>query len=500
MFYEQQKIGLYTLIRKLAKGGFGEVWLAEKESQFVTKKVAIKLPHHEQVDFEAIRQEATLWEQASGHPNVLPIIDADVYDGQVAIVSEYADGGSLADKLNAERKLPVRKAVEMTVGILNGLEYLHSKNIVHRDIKPANILLQGDTPRLADFGISRALHNQTTNSMIVGTESYMSPESFEGVRSVQTDVWSVGVLLYKLLTGNLPFPQNQPTETMYAVLLKEPDALPGDIPPRLREIVFKALEKDRETATEPPRRYQTAAAMRDDLNNFLGTLKPQTIFDTRETPAAFPTSEQAEEIVTRVRIPARDGNRKQIGSFQSLVKKQSTVAILAAIFGFAAIVWLAVYMFSQSSPAVAEITNSANENSVTANSNAADKPASNSNEANSSRSAFDYFTEANKFYDRKRYDRAIIAYTKAIELNPADYTFYNNRGLTFYKKRSYDEAINDFNRAAEINPKDSSIYSNRGVAYEDGGNVEQAVADYRKAVEVNPEDKIARNNLNKILK
>src|SRR4028119_2122967 len=107
MFQPGQQIGLYTLITKLAKGGFGEVWLAEKRSEFVTKKVAIKLPLDEQVDFEEIRQEATLWEKASGHPNVLPIIDADIYDGQVAIVSEYAGGGSLADRLKTHGELPV---------------------------------------------------------------------------------------------------------------------------------------------------------------------------------------------------------------------------------------------------------------------------------------------------------------------------------------------------------------------------------------------------------
>ncbi len=81
MFHEGQQIGSYTLVRKLDKGGFGEFWLAEKRSQFVTKRVAVKLPLDEQVNHEAIKQEATLWEQASGHANVLPIIDADIYDG-----------------------------------------------------------------------------------------------------------------------------------------------------------------------------------------------------------------------------------------------------------------------------------------------------------------------------------------------------------------------------------------------------------------------------------
>src|SRR5215210_3674630 len=124
MFRAGQQIGVYTLVGKLGRGGFGEVWLAEKRSQFVTKKVAVKLPHDEQVNLEAIKQEATLWEQASGNTNVLPIIDADIYEGQVVIVSEYAEGGSLADKLKTDGKLPVERALEMTIGILNGLEYL----------------------------------------------------------------------------------------------------------------------------------------------------------------------------------------------------------------------------------------------------------------------------------------------------------------------------------------------------------------------------------------
>ncbi|MEJ7577577.1 MAG: serine/threonine-protein kinase [Pyrinomonadaceae bacterium] len=190
MFRAGQQIGIYTLINRIGRGGFGEVWLAERRAKFVTTKVAVKLPHDEQIDHEAIKQEAALWEQASGHPNVLPIIDADEYDGQVVIVSEYAPDGSLEQWLREKGKMPVEKAIEMTIKILDGLEFLHSRNIIHRDLKPANILLQGNTPRLADFGISRALlttaSSQTSN--VSGTFAYMPPEGFDGKRSVQTDV------------------------------------------------------------------------------------------------------------------------------------------------------------------------------------------------------------------------------------------------------------------------------------------------------------------------
>src|SRR5215213_8292682 len=111
MFREGSQIGPYTLIRRLGRGGFGEVWLAERRAKFVTTKVAVKLPLDEQIDHAAIKQEATLWEQASGHPNILPIIDADEYDGQIVIVSEYAPDGSLEQRLERDGSMPVEQAV-----------------------------------------------------------------------------------------------------------------------------------------------------------------------------------------------------------------------------------------------------------------------------------------------------------------------------------------------------------------------------------------------------
>ena len=157
MFSENSQIGPYVLIRKLGRGGFGEVWMAERRTKFVTTRVAVKLPLQDQVDPEAIRKEATLWEQASGHPNVLPIIDADEYDDQIVIVSEYSPDGSLEQSLKENGVMDISRAIYITIDILSGLEFLHSRNIIHRDLKPANILLQGETPRLSDFGISRAL-------------------------------------------------------------------------------------------------------------------------------------------------------------------------------------------------------------------------------------------------------------------------------------------------------------------------------------------------------
>ncbi len=136
MFREGQQIGLYTLIRKLGRGGFGEVWLAEKAKTYF----AIKFPYKEQIDWRTITQEIGLWVLCGEHENVLPLIGAKNFDGQIAIISEYAQDGSLEELLKEKGKLPVNEAIEITIGILKGLAHLHESGVIHRDLKPANIL------------------------------------------------------------------------------------------------------------------------------------------------------------------------------------------------------------------------------------------------------------------------------------------------------------------------------------------------------------------------
>jgi len=264
MFQPEQRIGNYLLVRRIGRGGFGEVWLAERRTKFVTTKVAIKLSLDDQVDHEVIRQEAQLWERASGHPNVLPIIEADEYDGQVVIVSEFAPDGSLEDLLRKNNGLlPVRRAVEISIGILSGLEFLHSQGIIHRDIKPANILIQGNTPRLTDFGISRVMKTNSASQNAAGTPLYMAPEAFDRKRTAQTDLWSVGVMLHQMLSGRVPFPSGNVSELMAAIVLGDPEPLPDHFPISLQKIVAKSLCKP------VLGRYQTAVDIREDLQDFI---------------------------------------------------------------------------------------------------------------------------------------------------------------------------------------------------------------------------------------
>lgn len=261
MLRAEDRIGPYTLIRKLGQGSFGVVWLAERRGKFLTTQVALKIPLDEEPDLEAIQQEARAWLQASGHPNVLPVLDADEYDGQIVIVSEYAPDGSLADwlKRNGGKAPSFEAAVAMTGGILAGLEHLHRRQMIHRDIKPGNVLLQGDTPMLTDFGVSRVLATNVS-TRVAGTPAYMAPEMFDGRYSEQTDVWAVGVLLYKLISGTLPFSQ-QGWGALYAAIKEDaPPPLGAHVPTRFQKIIDRALEKD------PARRFESAQEMREMLH------------------------------------------------------------------------------------------------------------------------------------------------------------------------------------------------------------------------------------------
>jgi formylglycine-generating enzyme required for sulfatase activity len=256
-----ETIGPYTLLSVIGRGGFGVVWLAERRSVLASTRFALKIPATGTIDIEAIGEEARLWVQASGHPNVLPIIEANIYDEHVVIVSEYAPDGSLKQWLdrNGGTAPSIEEAVRMAEGILSGLEHLHSRGIVHRDLKPDNILLQRNTPRLADFGLSRVLKAGSMSTIVAGTPAYMAPEVFEGKKGTQTDLWAAGVILYQLASGRLPFEGADLPSVMRAILTKDPEPLADKVPAAIRDVVMRALRK------EPIKRYASAEQVRTTL-------------------------------------------------------------------------------------------------------------------------------------------------------------------------------------------------------------------------------------------
>ena len=353
MFRVGDQIGPYSLLQKIGRGAFGEVWLAEEKTAISTHRVALKLPNEQDIDLEAIRQEAIVWESVKGHPNILPIIKADIVDDQIFIASEYAPDGSLSKWLRAQGgKAPtVESARTMIRGVLLGLGHLHSKGIVHRDLKPENILLQAETPRIADFGIARLVKADSSSTIATGTPAYMAPECFFGHRSEKTDLWAVGVILHLLLTGKQPFPQLDQVSVMNAIVNGNPDIEPS-IDRGLQDIIGFALRKD------PKVRYDTATQMLRDLEKIHSTTVSEPV------RAWLPeTSESTAEVETVV-LPRQFESSSLANGTSPVGKPARTVGLVLGLIALVIVGTLAIFQFlvDSTSPQLASQSHDSNSN------------------------------------------------------------------------------------------------------------------------------------------
>jgi serine/threonine-protein kinase len=259
--------GRYRLERKLGSGGMADVWLAE--DQELGRKVAVKLLHERYANdeqfVERFRREAT---HAAGlsHQNIVSIYDRGSADGSYFIVMEYVEGRTLKELLVTRGPCPVPIAISYARQILAALRYAHRNGIIHRDIKPHNVIVDREGRiQVADFGIARAGTSQMTEAgSIIGTAQYLSPEQARGAPvDESSDLYSTGVVLYELLTGQVPFTG----ETAVEIAMKHlsqvpapPSTIRPEIPHDLDLVVLRALAKD------PADRYRSAAEMDRDLD------------------------------------------------------------------------------------------------------------------------------------------------------------------------------------------------------------------------------------------
>jgi eukaryotic-like serine/threonine-protein kinase len=258
--------GRYRIVRKLGTGGMANVYLAEDE--VLGRRVAIKIlnDRHAGDDqfVERFRREAKNAASLS-HPNIVSIYDRGEAEGTYYIAMEYLDGRSLKELIVARGPAPVNVAIDYARQILGAIRFAHRHGIVHRDIKPHNVLVDAEGRlKVTDFGIARAGVSQMTEAgSIIGTAQYLSPEQARGAPVDQTsDLYSVGVVLYELLTGVVPFSGDTPVEIAMKHLSSMPEppsAKRAEVPRDLDLVVLRALAKD------PADRYQSAEEMDADL-------------------------------------------------------------------------------------------------------------------------------------------------------------------------------------------------------------------------------------------
>ena len=288
-----QTISHYKIIEKLGEGGMGIVYKAQDTK--LDRLVAIKfLPAHLS---SASENKARFLQEAKAtaalnHPNILSIFEIDEHDGSTFIVLEYIDGQNLKDYLAAIKTgsgVPVKQAIAWTEKIAQGLKVAHDKDIIHRDIKAENIMLtQSGQLKIMDFGLAKlkSQSSLTRAGSSLGTLSYMSPEQAQGMNADnRSDLWSLGILFFELLTGDLPFKSEHEAGLMYLVVNQDPP-LPSELdrrlPASIDTMVVKMLQKERE------KRFQNADELLDALSSLSTSLESKQMSASKMAIAVLP--------------------------------------------------------------------------------------------------------------------------------------------------------------------------------------------------------------------
>ena len=318
-----EEYGDYVVESFLGKGSIGKVYLARHRR--IGRRVALKTvvldqkfeDEQDQSEFyKRLQREAELCASMQ-HPNIVTLYDVG-YDGDVVswLATEYVDGEPLLARLRRTRPLPLEEALAISADLLRGLAYAHSKGIIHRDVKPANILLtSAGQAKIADFGVARPLHSSlTATRSLVGTPNYMSPEQVKTTPvSTRSDLFSIGTVMYELLTGNRPFASPELSAILYNVVNLVPP-LASTVNPEVPETIARIVQ--RLMAKNPDERYATAEealaginAVRDPhpLHTLsYATTVPQTLATPEDFTTPNPTIVEPAEASLMLRpVPAR---------------------------------------------------------------------------------------------------------------------------------------------------------------------------------------------------
>jgi eukaryotic-like serine/threonine-protein kinase len=260
VFFRGQVVGKYKILSPLGSGGFGTVYLAE--DTWIDKKVAIKVPHRQNVDFGDLLHEPRLL-AALSHPNIVSVLTAEKQDNIFFIVMEYVPGETLETIISRDGTIDLARSLDYTCQICNALDHAHQQNVIHRDLRPGNVLVTGNGMlKVADFGTSRFIEKTAHGTTVVGSPPFMAPEQFQGKAVLASDIYSLGITMYQMLTGVLPYdtPSLQDLELlMRGGLVSAPRLRNPRIPKRINEIVMKAI------APAVEARYQRAGDLLNDL-------------------------------------------------------------------------------------------------------------------------------------------------------------------------------------------------------------------------------------------
>lgn len=260
MLFRGQTLGKYRITAPLGSGGFGAVYLAR--DTWIDKDVAIKVPHRQNINFGELLREPRLL-AALDHPNIISITTAEKQDNVFFIVMEYVAGHTLEEVIAGSGSLDAARTVDFTTQICRAIEHAHAQGVIHRDLRPANMLVsEAGVLKVADFGTSRFLEIAAHGTTVIGSPPYMAPEQFEGKAVFASDIYSLGITMYQMLTAVLPYESPTPRnldKLKSGELVRPPRMCNPEVPKALNDVVMKAL------APELSMRYQRAAELLNDL-------------------------------------------------------------------------------------------------------------------------------------------------------------------------------------------------------------------------------------------
>jgi serine/threonine-protein kinase len=291
MFFRGQIIGKYKILSTIGSGGFGTVYLAE--DTWIDKKVALKVPHKQNLDFGELLREPRLLATLN-HPNIVAILTAEKQENVFFIVMEFVPGETLESIVARDGALDVSLALDYTCQICNAVDHAHRHGVLHRDLRPSNMLVTDKgLLKVADFGTSRFLEIAAHGTTVIGSPPYMAPEQFSGKAVFASDLYSLGVSIFQMLTGALPYDTPSPQDIdrlRRGDLLTAPRLKNPKIPKAVNDIVLKAM------APEIRERYQRAGELLDDVMAF----RESMIRPARSSSAAT-ISDDVQEIQSRLK-------------------------------------------------------------------------------------------------------------------------------------------------------------------------------------------------------
>ncbi len=460
----------YCIEEKLGEGGMAMVF---KATNILTNTpCAIKIIRPDMITSEINAVERLLLEALKikkvNHPNIVEVLDfGPINEGLVYLTMELLTGKTLKKEINQNGPLNYKKAGFLVEQICAGMQAAHERGIIHRDIKSENIFLLDNIKnnislKILDFGISSDKDSGfSVSKQIIGTPEYMSPEQCEGKNlDVRSDIYSLGITIYEMLTGSVPFPLSlwEPYEIIRKQMFEQPKSIRRvrkDIPQNIEQVVFKALEKNRE------RRQQSIAEL---AKEFASALRNEGIIEDKTNLVKFNVKELIRNCINQGLSHLEENEYEfAINCFNEAIDYDFNNHLAYFNCG------LAYQGMGNTKEAISNF-----DQAIEIDPNYAEA----------------YFKRGLCHQTNNELDLAIEDFSKVIELDSNHIEAFYNRGLSYKKKLEIEKAENDFSTAVKLNPKHASSYYNLGLACHYNKKVEEAISTYGEAIRLDP------NNVN----